>query len=63
MCGARRLGTYYAKLPNGERSLFAAGEQSKGTQLTELRVYVAEGDGEEWELDGLTWKTSTRGSS
>ena len=32
-----RLGSYYAKLPNGGRSLFAAPEKTK-TELTDLRV-------------------------
>ena len=39
-----RLGTYYAKLACGSRSLFAVGEGG-ATDLVELRVYVAEGKG------------------
>lgn len=52
-----RLGTYYARLPDGSRSLFAAGESEKGAQLTSLRVYVAAGDPEAWKLDGVVWNT------
>lgn len=52
-----RLGTYYARLPDGGRSLFAPGESEKGTQLTSLRVYVAAGDPETWKLDGVVWTT------
>lgn len=112
-----RLGSYYAKLPDGGRSLFAPdeGESRRGrvvTQLESLRVwfcvfwcfsvlvlllllhttlfvpsccyflsftvvivrpvflwqadpqcsqvYVAEGGGEEWQLDGIVWKSSRR---
>lgn len=58
-----RLGSYYASLPGGGRSLFAQGERGgRGgaglAQLGGLRVYVAEGEGERWELDGIVWKTS-----
>jgi hypothetical protein len=53
-----RLGTFYAKLPDGGRSLFAACEDPKATQLTGLRCYVAEGSGEAWQLDGIVWQTS-----
>lgn len=53
-----RLGTYYARLPDGGRSLFADGESEKGTQLTSLRVYVAAGDPEAWALDGVVWTSS-----
>lgn len=74
-----RLGSYYAKLPDGGRSLFAPdeGESRRGrvtTQLESLRVracckgggacvaqvYVAQGGGEEWELDGIVWKSTRR---
>lgn len=54
-----RLGTYYARLPDGGRSLFAEGETWKeGAQLKSLRVWVAEGGPEAWELDGVVWKTA-----
>ena len=54
-------GTYYERLPDGGRSLFAASEASKkSVTLTDLRVYVAVGEGEEWELDGVVWKTKWR---
>jgi hypothetical protein len=35
-----RLGTYYDRLPGGGRSLFAEGENLKGTQLTDLKVHA-----------------------
>lgn len=54
-----RLGTFYARLPDGGRSLFAAGEDAKGAELVALRCYVAEGSGEAWELDGIVWKTKS----
>lgn len=53
-----RLGTYYERPPGGGRSLFAPGEDYRGTQLSEMRVYVAEGGGVKWELDGIVWKSS-----
>ncbi|MEW5306462.1 MAG: hypothetical protein WDW36_008925 [Sanguina aurantia] len=53
-----KLGTYYARMPDGGRSLFGANEDPKRVQLLWLRVFVAEGEGEKWELEGLTWKTS-----
>lgn len=52
-----RLGTFYAKLPDGKRSLFAPSENQKVTELEELRCYVAQGSGEAWNLDGIIWKT------
>ena len=52
-----RLGTFYAKLPGGGRSLFGAAENPKSTELVSLECYVAQGDGEVWELDGIVWKT------
>ncbi|PSC73341.1 ATPase AAA [Micractinium conductrix] len=48
-----KLGPYYSRLPDGGKCLFAAGESGKGVQLMGLRAYVAEGRGEEWELDGI----------
>mmetsp|Transcript_16447 Transcript_16447/g.41743 ORF Transcript_16447/g.41743 Transcript_16447/m.41743 type:complete len:308 (-) Transcript_16447:34-957(-) len=51
-----RLGSYYERIPGGGRSLFAEGEVKKAT-LTELKVWVAKGAGEEWQLDGIVWKT------
>lgn len=33
-----RLGTYYARLPDGGRSLFAEGESLKGVRLVDLKV-------------------------
>jgi len=54
--GCSRLGTGYSKLPAGGRSLFAEGEGGRA-DLTGLVVYVAEGDPESWELDGVVWKS------
>jgi hypothetical protein len=56
-----KLGSYYAKPESGARNLFAAGEEvkrGKGTTLEWLRVYVAAGGPEQFELDGIVWKTS-----
>lgn len=57
-----RLGAYYERLPDGSRNLFAAEEKMRGgggkAELVSLQVLVAEGKGEEWELDGIVWKTS-----
>lgn len=58
VCSFTAAGSYYAKMPDGGRSLFGADEDSKRVQLLWLRVFVAEGEGEKWELEGLTWKTS-----
>jgi hypothetical protein len=52
-----RLGSYYAKLPGGGRSLFADSDNWKAAVLTDLKVLVADGDPEDWELDGIVWKT------
>lgn len=52
-----RLGSYYARMPDGSRSLFGPSDDPKGTQLRELKCYVAVGEGESWELDGIVWKT------
>ncbi len=51
-----RLGTYYERLPDKGRSLFSAAD-GKVAQLAELVVYVADGEGVEWELDGIVWKS------
>lgn len=56
-----RLGTYYSRTPDRGRSLFAEGEDMKGTELVDLKVWVAEGSGESWELDGIVWKTAVHG--
>lgn len=59
-----KLGSYYAKPAGGARNLFAAGEEvkrGKGSQLVWLRVYVASGGPEQFELDGIIWKTSKEG--
>lgn len=53
-----KLGTYYERMPGGGRSLFAAGEDPKKAVLKSLRCYVAKGEGEKWELDGIVWKSS-----
>lgn len=56
-----KLGSYYAKPDSGARNLFTAGEElkrGKGTELVWLRAYVASGGPEEFELDGIIWKTS-----
>lgn len=52
-----RLGSYYEKIPGGGRSLFAAGEDWKAATLRDLKVVVAVGDPEQWNLDGIVWKT------
>ncbi|PRW18377.1 Interferon-induced 44 family [Chlorella sorokiniana] len=52
-----KLGPYYARLPDGGKSLFAPTESGRGTPLAGLRVYLAEGGPEQWELDGIVWKT------
>lgn len=41
-----KLGPYYARMPDGGKSLFAVGENARGVQLVGLRAYVAEGKGE-----------------
>ena len=56
-----KLGSYYAKPPDGSRNLFAPGEElkrGKGTQLKWLRAYVAEGGPETFDLEGVVWKSS-----
>ncbi|KXZ47530.1 hypothetical protein GPECTOR_34g689 [Gonium pectorale] len=53
-----KLGTYYSRLPDGGRSLFAAREDSKRTELESLKVYVADAKGVEWRLEGITWKST-----
>lgn len=55
-----RLGTFYAKMPDGGRSIFALSENPKVTELEELRCYVAQGSGEAWNLDGIIWKTEQK---
>ena len=57
-----RLGSYYAKLPGGGRHLFSDSEVGKGTELTDLQVWVAKGRGEEWQLNGIVWSTNARSS-
>lgn len=59
-----RLGSYYERMPGGCKSLFqppASGRASRGggvvAEMARLRAWVAEGDGEEWVLDGIVWKT------
>ena len=67
-----RLGTYYAKIPSskssqeraapGGRSLFSPKEKDlKKTELVSLKVYVASGAAEKWDLDGVVWKTGSGG--
>lgn len=56
-----KLGSYYSRRPDGVRNLFADGEEikrGKGTELKSLRTYVAVGGPEQFELDGIIWKTS-----
>jgi hypothetical protein len=59
-----KLGPYYSRLPDGSNNLFAAGESAKAVQLTNLRVYVREGDGEAQEQGrlrlGAGWGSSER---
>ncbi|GMH42943.1 hypothetical protein BSKO_10865 [Bryopsis sp. KO-2023] len=52
-----RLGSYYAKLPDGGRTLFSEKDDPKFCQLKSLKVFVAQGSGDEWQLDGIVWKT------
>jgi TLD len=55
-----RLGTFFAKMPGGgknEKSLFAPGEDIKGTKIESIECWVGVGKGETWELDGIIWKT------
>ncbi|KAG2495442.1 hypothetical protein HYH03_006388 [Edaphochlamys debaryana] len=52
-----KLGTYYARMPNGSRTLFGPDDDPKKTELVSLRVYVADVKGVEWKLEGITWKT------
>uniref|UniRef100_A0A061R4X3 TLDc domain-containing protein n=1 Tax=Tetraselmis sp. GSL018 TaxID=582737 RepID=A0A061R4X3_9CHLO len=54
-----RLGTFYERLPDGGRSLFAEHESIRGAALTDLKVFVAQGSGEEWDLQGIVWNTRT----
>lgn len=49
-----RLGAFYSKMPDGDRSLFS----DKQAVISRLRCYVAAGGPEEWNLDGIVWKTS-----
>ena len=70
-----RLGTYYAKIPSSssssasssrrsgsDRSLFSPREKDlKKTELVSLKVYVASGAAEKWDLDGVVWKTGSGG--
>lgn len=55
-----RLGTFYARMPDGGRTLFAPGEDPKIAKVESLKCFVAEGSGEAWELDGIVWKTSVK---
>lgn len=59
-----RLGSYYAKLPGGGRSLFAEGENWKAATLTDLKVqhdqtpaHAAEGAGR-WPMDVILFTGS-----
>lgn len=54
-----KLGPYYARMPGGGKSLFGESEGA-ATQLAGLRAYVAEGSGEEWELNGIVWSTKRK---
>lgn len=64
-----KLGSYYARMPDGGKTLFAEadlpakGGRSKETQLTSLRAYVGEGGPEQFKLDGIIWKTSKEGEA
>lgn len=56
-----KLGSYYARRPDGSKTLFADGDETrrgKGAELQWLRAYVAEGGPEQYELDGIIWKSS-----
>ncbi|PNW77669.1 hypothetical protein CHLRE_10g446500v5 [Chlamydomonas reinhardtii] len=52
-----KLGTYYARLPDGSRTLFSGGDDPKKAELVSLKVYVADAKGVEWRLEGITWKS------
>jgi len=59
-----KLGSYYSRRPDGARNLFAAGEEvkrGKGVELKWLRTFVAAGGPENFELDGIIWKSSKAG--
>ena len=46
----------------GGRSLFSPREKDlKKTELVSLKVYVASGAAEKWDLDGVVWKTGSDG--
>ena len=46
----------------GGRSLFSPRERDlKKTELVSLKVYVASGAAEKWDLDGVVWKTGSGG--
>ena len=55
-----RLGTYYQRMPDNSRTIFAAADNPKKTQLVSLQVYVAQGGGVEYELDGIVWKSKVQ---
>lgn len=52
-----KLGPFFARLPGGGKALFAPDEKA-ATTLVGLRAYVAAGGPEQWELDGIVWKSS-----
>lgn len=55
-----RLGTYFARLPDKTRSLFGPQDDPKKASLVSLQVWVAEGGGVEYTLDGIVWKSSVK---
>ncbi|KAG7669493.1 hypothetical protein Ndes2437B_g05671 [Nannochloris sp. 'desiccata'] len=55
-----RLGTFYAKMPDGGKNLFAPGEDLKGAQVENIECWVGVGKGETWKLDGVIWKTGVK---
>lgn len=51
-----RLGSYYEKMPSGERSLFG----EKQAEIGSIRCFVSAEGPEEWSLDGIVWNTDRK---
>ncbi|WPT13574.1 hypothetical protein PSENEW3_00001412 [Picochlorum sp. SENEW3] len=50
-----RLGSYYARMPDGSKSIFPNGEKS--VEFERVQVYVSSQGPETYNLDGIIWKT------
>lgn len=50
-----RLGSYYARMPDGSKSILPNGEKS--VELERVQVYVSSQGPETYNLDGIIWKT------